>query len=323
MRDKVWKLLTIEEQTTLALVVQEEKSSWEAGEIMGKTHYKYLELKLRAEKFYRLFTEYLKENGELIPEESKIAPHFRRYLELVIGERRTVRDACNLMTDKSYSVNSLKDNTIIIAVNELMKSSLESDQRLLGLIFEFDRWNNFRILPLKIQQPSAYKRRIKTKMVKQIKTIGAISDIVMDRVVMKFKTLKETDIYYASIITLKKDKKYSVITVNNDEETVKTLSRVGVFIFKNEGTAIEFARLICNYLLNENRNPLDGQKFWPSFRDLSGKAVNFGNISNIVYTNTYLENAFIDLELIKKRKKNPDETTKRTDEKTFWEPQEK
>lgn len=41
----------------------------------------------------------------------------------------------------------------------LKESEDEWDKDTLRLILEFDRWNNFRILPRMLQQPSAFKRR--------------------------------------------------------------------------------------------------------------------------------------------------------------------
>lgn len=322
MREKVWSLLTIEEQTTLALVVQEGKSSWEAGEIMGKTHYKYLELKLRSERFYRLFTEYLTKNETFIPAKSQITPVLTEYITLLIEKRKTMREACNLFKDKSLSVAGVRDNIIINALDRLKKSPLESDKNLLYLIFEFDRWNNFRILPSRIQQPSAYKRRLKTKLVKQLKLMGNIHPFIVDRVLLKYRyiTMDFHNVYFAPIVNLRHKDICKIIKVRKREQIVKDFSRLGVSLFEDFETANEFARLLANYLLEGDRNPLDGQKFWPKYRDLSLKAVNYGNINNLTYTNAALENAFVDLELIKKRKNQTDTKTKPqlTKESEFW-----
>jgi hypothetical protein len=47
LTSKAWGLLTEEEQTALKLQLGLGKSSWQASEIMGKAHYKYLEIKKR------------------------------------------------------------------------------------------------------------------------------------------------------------------------------------------------------------------------------------------------------------------------------------
>lgn len=44
-------------------------------------------------------------------------------------------------------------------MKRLKESEDEWDKDTLRLILEFDRWNNFRILPRMLQQPSAFKRR--------------------------------------------------------------------------------------------------------------------------------------------------------------------
>lgn len=43
------------------------------------------------------------------------------------------------------------------------------DMDTIRLIREFDRWNQFRILPVMLQQPSAYKRRVNRKYKAYIK----------------------------------------------------------------------------------------------------------------------------------------------------------
>lgn len=55
---KAWDCLTPTEQQSLFLQLSESKSSWEAGEILKLSHYKYLEIKERSEKFFRLFSDF-------------------------------------------------------------------------------------------------------------------------------------------------------------------------------------------------------------------------------------------------------------------------
>lgn len=57
---KAWDCLTPTEQQSLFLQLSESKSSWEAGEILKLSHYKYLEIKERSEKFFRLFSDFSK-----------------------------------------------------------------------------------------------------------------------------------------------------------------------------------------------------------------------------------------------------------------------
>ena len=58
-----WMILIEEEQLALTLHYGPEKSTWQAGEIMKKAHYKYLEIKARGEKFLKIFIERIIEPG--------------------------------------------------------------------------------------------------------------------------------------------------------------------------------------------------------------------------------------------------------------------
>ena len=44
MKSKAWQILNKDEKTALMLTFNQKKSSWEAGDIMDKSHYKYLEI---------------------------------------------------------------------------------------------------------------------------------------------------------------------------------------------------------------------------------------------------------------------------------------
>ncbi len=77
--------------------------------------------------------------------------------------RLTVRDAITNMSDPSYKVTSFRDKVMDNILYKMQKSTNKGEKDLFDLIIEFDRWNNFRILPKNWQQPSAFKRRNKTK----------------------------------------------------------------------------------------------------------------------------------------------------------------
>lgn len=59
-QQKAWSYLIDKEQQSLFLQLSESKSSWEAGEILKLSHYKYLEIRERSEKFFRLFSDFLR-----------------------------------------------------------------------------------------------------------------------------------------------------------------------------------------------------------------------------------------------------------------------
>lgn len=59
-QQKAWSCLIDKERQSLFLQLSESKSSWEAGEILKLSHYKYLEIRERSEKFFRLFSDFLR-----------------------------------------------------------------------------------------------------------------------------------------------------------------------------------------------------------------------------------------------------------------------
>lgn len=51
-QELAWDCLTDAEKNSLMFIQGKGLSTWEAGEILKMPHYKYLELKARAEKFF-------------------------------------------------------------------------------------------------------------------------------------------------------------------------------------------------------------------------------------------------------------------------------
>ena len=88
-----WMILIEEEQLALTLHYGPEKSTWQAGEIMKKAHYKYLEIKARGEKFLKIFIEHYEIYGDLFPDDLIISPSFRKFLDLTIIQRMQVSNA--------------------------------------------------------------------------------------------------------------------------------------------------------------------------------------------------------------------------------------
>ena len=74
MNSKAWDILLDEEKAALSLSINHSKSTWQAGEILNKAHYKYLEIHARAKKFFVMFTQYFKKTGDrLIPDNSEMS----------------------------------------------------------------------------------------------------------------------------------------------------------------------------------------------------------------------------------------------------------
>ena len=159
------RILTPEEQMAITLSSVHGKSTWEAGEIMGKAHYKYLEIHARGVKYFRMFTEYFTLFPELFPEDLCTNKQFREYIINLMINRKTVKETIGLLNHEDW----VTTKQIAHQIENAMKALSRRDKpvqasHLIHLIKDFDRWNNFRILPLSMQEPSACKRMNKQKI---------------------------------------------------------------------------------------------------------------------------------------------------------------
>ena len=65
--------------------------------------------------------------------------------------------------DSVHLLSKVTNRNIERNMKRLRESDDEWDKDTARIVFEFDRWNNFRILPKMLQQPSAFKRRANKK----------------------------------------------------------------------------------------------------------------------------------------------------------------
>src|SRR5690606_5661309 len=152
----------------LKLKLVDNLSTLKAGEIMGKAHYKYLEILERGKAYLKIFHEYVEAFDDVIPSYIKITPDFREYLTLLIMKRQKVKEACSNMVNPKWMQKSYRDKIITENILSLVRSQKEYNKQFCILVKDFDRWNNFRILPYEVQDPSAFKRRNKNSDIKNI-----------------------------------------------------------------------------------------------------------------------------------------------------------
>ena len=88
-----WEWLSETEQRSLFLTLSTGKSSWEAGEMLKISHYKYLEIKERSEVFFKLFTSFLEKHEALFRPDGPCQEDFKDYMEAVICKRKTRKEA--------------------------------------------------------------------------------------------------------------------------------------------------------------------------------------------------------------------------------------
>lgn len=301
-QEKAWNLLTDNEKNALYLQLSQGQSSWEAGEILQIPHYKYLELKERSIKFFKMFTEYFEEFNSLIPPNSVIDDRFRDFIEGIIEKRLTKKEALSYTGDSSMLVHEISSKVIIRNMKRLVSSENIHDNRLHDLIIEFDRWNNKRILPREIQLPSAYKRRWNKRDKTYIRYISNIPESKIKAIIKLFSYRpykSNSKAYYITLISSNFDDGYLVLSVKPDKKTVQKLSKLSIFIFKDKDMADTFGFIITRFLENP-QNPKSGQKFWSNYREHLENTINKDQIDKNEFFSEKLDVAY---EIPKRRNK--------------------
>lgn len=300
---KAFNLLTPDEQSSLALQKVHGKSTWEVGSILNKSHYKYLEIRQRAERFFELFTLHYNNYGTLIPHGLiKLDEVFSDYLKYTIEQRLSVKKASlkigiTMMIDKREREAFLEKEVI-----KLKNTNTIAAQNLYTILMEFDRYNNFRILPLSVQEPSAFKRRNKTRFRKHLNISTTIHPYVLSRIKELYevsnKGAKPKLTGYIALTNYSEGEKSfeRVIPIPVNDRTIKELSSISLYIFPKEDFAIEYINLVRDYVLAYEKDPKMGLKFWPKFRVIIKDSLNYNEINNIAPTRRGLLSALKDLD---------------------------
>lgn len=298
LNKEAWALLNEDERVSISLKLGHGKSTWEAGEVMKKAHYKFLEIEARARHFVKLFTEHLELYDKIIPDYIPLEPRFKDYLTYTIEKRMTIGEAVQLINDKKFSIKSLREEVIIAELAKLIKSKHAIETNFAVFIFEFDRWNNFRILPMSIQEPSAFKRRNKKNDQRNIRNLLQLNSYTIEKLKERYRTKDKANCLWLPIPSMYDGKiGYGVCRVRKDEQCIEALSKVGFYLFYKKEEAVKFYDLILGYYSGDTRACRDGQKFWPEFRQLSNKANNHNAINRRIASRKYLETALRGLEL--------------------------
>lgn len=295
---KAWSWLLPNEQNSLYLTLGTGKSSWEVGEMMKLSHYKYLEIKERAEIFLKMFSEFLQKHDSLFRWDGPCTEDFKEYITACICDRKTVKEA-RLYTGLSVNLlNPVSEKLITKNIGRLKESDNIWDLDTLELILEFDRWNNFRILPKMLQRPSAYKRRVNKKhkiYIKYLLDHKKMPNWLLERIEERFKCKARRkyteDQYWICLIsdTLYKDG-YKVIPVRKSEELLKEMNKFYIYVFKEKDHADSFGFMVANYRIKTSQVRL-GLKFWPDYRLAVESAINYNNINNLDFDVSILKKA--------------------------------
>lgn len=293
---QIWEILTDDEKTAINLSAGMSKSSWEAGEIMAKAHYKYLEIQKRSEKFIKMFNYHYLKYGKLIPD-CDIDLQFCQFITLVIEKRLKVKDAVNNMKNTDYVEPKTRNKLIIKEILYLRESTTEEHRDLYSIIMDFDKWNNFRILPKEVQEPSAFKRRNKVRDLKQLELSLNIPKISISHIINKYswesKKVKENMLYGVIMDRQDADNSYHIFTFKKaNKEHFNEITSMFIYIFNKREDALEFAELLQTFPKKGERNCKHGLKFWPIFRVISKKATNYNELNNITPLRKNQEEAF-------------------------------
>jgi hypothetical protein len=280
--DKAWNILTDEEKLVLNLTAVHGKSSWEIGEIVQKAHFKLLEIQKRCVKFFEMFTTHYETYGELFSEESVVGKDFREYFQGVMELRLPVKEAIRRMFNNDvWSIKESRTRLITEGMDKLMESRNDCDGDLYNLIKEFDAWNNFRVLPDNLQEPSAYKRRNKAREAKHLRNISKIPMASIEYIKDLYEYNGKYQKMFLPLIHLDFPNGYILVPVRYAQKNIKALSHLYLYVFDNETLANNFAGLVVEYLTAEDKSAKSGQKFWPKFRDIRQYAINFQEIENV------------------------------------------
>ena len=283
-QSQAWNCLKPIEQQSLFLQVSEGKSSWEAGNILGVTHYKYIEIRERSHKFFKLFTDFFEEHGSIFRPDSPCDPQFKDYIEACIEKRLKYREAILASGDSANLVPCVSKRNIIKNMELLQSSEDPWDICTRRLIFEFDRWNNYRILPRLLQQPSAFKRRENKREKILLKYIlNHNPDFVLERIRERwfYKVKPSKEAYWVALISKKLyTDGYYLLKVKPCDEVIEELSRFYLYIFNNREDADTYGFLATQYIDRTSSIKLS-QKFWPEYREIIHKAINYNKVNNL------------------------------------------
>lgn len=288
-REKAWDCLTKGEQDSLFLNISQGLSTRKTGEILGLSHYKYLEMKARAEKFFKMFSDYFFIHEDLIRPKAPISESFRDYLYGSILKRLSRDEAISYAGDSTWLLKEFNVKNISSNMMRLKNSEDSWDQDLYKLIMEFDRWNCFRILPKMLQAPSAYRRRNNKKYKIYLKYLHRIPDFKI-RYLLDHYWKKNGKVRYIALVSSIFDYGYQVVPISTKEEITKEITDMKIYIFDKQIDADDFGLQVSRYF--EIGDSQSGLKFWKVFNEVIEKAINYREINNMDFSVDILDNAY-------------------------------
>lgn len=291
-QEKAYNCLTESEQNSLFLNLSQGLSTWQISEILKISHYKYLELKARAETFFKLFSDYFEKHDTLVNPRAPLDSRFIDYLYGSMIKRLPKEEAVIHTGDSSWVLHPIRNPHIVKNMKWLKESEDEWDKDLYALIMEFDRWNSYRILPRILQAPSPYKRRTTKKDKVYLNYLHKIPDFKIRALVdMYWKAGRPDKRYFIAFISEIFPDGYTICPVQKNPEIIKHLTDLKIYIFETQIDADEFGLMVKQYYIRTANSKL-GLKFWGRYRELIQKAINYREIKNMDFSCANLDMAY-------------------------------
>ena len=305
VQKKAWNCLIDKEKHVLFLQLSYGKSSWEAGGMLKLSHYKYLELKERAEKFFKMFADFYAVHDSIFRPDSPCESGFIDYIEATLEKRMTRKEATMMIGDSSNVISKVRSKLLTRNLIRLRDSENQWDHDTLVLISEFDRWNNFRILPKMMQQPSAYKRRANKKEKIYIKyLLNRVPEWIHIKIIERWKYKAKPSMKKWWICLISQDlytDGYLLLPIKPTKRVLKEMNRFYIYIFEDRDDADTFGFMVSKFMYKTKGVKL-GQKFWPEYRYVTQKAVNYNNVNNIYFNVKSLDTAYNQHTIIRPKK---------------------
>lgn len=308
-QQKAWDCLREDEKQSLFLQISNGKSSWESGTIMKRSHYKYIEIRERSQVFFKMFTNFFTLHESIFRPDAPFSSTFMDYIEACIEKRLDRKNAALRSGDSSQIIAKIRGDMIQKNMRKLLDSDDEWDKDTKSLIIEFDRWNNFRILPRIMQAPSPFRRRVNEKHKIYLQYLlkkfpkWAHSKLI-ERYRYKSNRFPNKPKYWVCLISreLYPEDGYYVFSIRPDEEPIKEMSRFFLYVFKTQDDADTFGFMVTSYYDKTSSIP-SGQKFWVEFRNLLEDSVNYAQVNNIDFNQKILDSAYSGVKPHKKKRK--------------------
>lgn len=288
-QEDAWDCLTKQEQDSLFLNQGQGLSTHRTGEILKMPHYKYLELKARAEKFFKMFSDYFYIHPSLIRPGAPLTEAFKDYLYGSILKRLEKDEAINYAGDSRWVLKEYNTKKVTVNMERLKQSEDPWDKDLYKLIMEFDRWNSFRILPQLLQAPSPYKRRTNRKYKVYMKYLNRIPDFKI-KYLLDVYWKKNGPVNYIALVSSIFEYGYQLVPISKSKKVTQEITDMKIYIFENQLDAEDFGLQVSRYF--EIGSPRSGIKFWSHFHELIEKAINYKSITNMDFVVGTLDQAY-------------------------------